>query len=398
VLAAVEQELLGKLEEDYRIDLDRLSLERENGPSEAIALAAPRVLADGRWQLLAPSRDHKQEWPRVSESAPTALVPPELRKQPSDRGTLFGPILRSEALGRSVRFGMYLPPGYDPKSPERYPVLVLLPGRGNPLSHWTTAGQIVPKLDRMMGKQAQKMIVLIADNTDSYWVNTSDDRKDYERHVIDELIGLATEQLKGDPKRLAIGGISRGGYGAMSIAARNPGRFQSVSAHSAILRGDPSTSFSFGSLFSRSFRDSKSLSEDEVAKLDPSRLADAGAFKKKAPRIMLDVGLEDGLTRDQTLDFSTILERAKVPHQLVVHSGPGLLEHNWDTWSLAFESWIAFHQASFGTPGIPEPTPGIEDVAERAQAELVRRREIEASRPKRSFLDLDYEYAGRWDD
>jgi S-formylglutathione hydrolase FrmB len=43
-----------------------------------------------------------------------------------------------------------------------------------------------------------------------------------------------------DPQRLAIGGISMGGFGAYDIALKNPGRFCAVGGHSPALWFDGS--------------------------------------------------------------------------------------------------------------------------------------------------------------
>ena len=55
------------------------------------------------------------------------------------------------------------------------------------------------------------------------------------RYVLDEVIPRAVEELHADPKRVAIGGISMGGFGALDIARRHPHRFCAVGAHSPAL-------------------------------------------------------------------------------------------------------------------------------------------------------------------
>jgi S-formylglutathione hydrolase FrmB len=60
--------------------------------------------------------------------------------------------------------------------------------------------------------------------------------------VLDEVIPKALTVLHADPRRVAIGGISMGGFGAYAIARLDPGRFCAVGGHSAAIypgTGDP---------------------------------------------------------------------------------------------------------------------------------------------------------------
>ncbi len=68
---------------------------------------------------------------------------------------------------------------------------------------------------------------------DSYWVNSASGA--WTSYVLDEVIPKALTVLKADPRRVAIGGISMGGYGAYTIARLDPGRFCAVGGHSAAI-------------------------------------------------------------------------------------------------------------------------------------------------------------------
>jgi S-formylglutathione hydrolase FrmB len=52
------------------------------------------------------------------------------------------------------------------------------------------------------------------------------------KYVIDEVIPEALRRLGADPRRIAIGGISMGGFGAFDLARLYPRRFCAVGAHS----------------------------------------------------------------------------------------------------------------------------------------------------------------------
>jgi len=68
---------------------------------------------------------------------------------------------------------------------------------------------------------------------DSYWVNSASGA--WTSYVLDEVIPKALTVLNADPRRVAIGGISMGGYGAYTIARLDPGRFCAVGGHSAAI-------------------------------------------------------------------------------------------------------------------------------------------------------------------
>ena len=53
--------------------------------------------------------------------------------------------------------------------------------------------------------------------------------------MLDEVIPQAVERLGADPRRVAIGGISMGGFGAFDIARRRPRAFCAVGGHSAAI-------------------------------------------------------------------------------------------------------------------------------------------------------------------
>jgi len=55
---------------------------------------------------------------------------------------------------------------------------------------------------------------------------------------VDEVIPRVARQFGADPRRVAIGGISMGGFGALDIARLNPGRFCAVGAHSPAIWHD----------------------------------------------------------------------------------------------------------------------------------------------------------------
>ncbi|MBK5221178.1 MAG: hypothetical protein JJE35_15585 [Thermoleophilia bacterium] len=66
---------------------------------------------------------------------------------------------------------------------------------------------------------------------------------DWGRYVIREVIPAVNRRYGTDPHRVAIGGISMGGYGAYHLGLLHPRRFCAVGGHSAGLWPDPSDEF-----------------------------------------------------------------------------------------------------------------------------------------------------------
>ncbi len=76
-------------------------------------------------------------------------------------------------------------------------------------------------------------VVFPSGNDHSYWHNRQSG--DWTKYVLDEVIPAAIRRLNADPKRIAIGGISMGGFGAFNIARARPAEFCAVGGHSAAL-------------------------------------------------------------------------------------------------------------------------------------------------------------------
>jgi S-formylglutathione hydrolase FrmB len=135
--------------------------------------------------------------------------------------------LKSRYLGgRSLDEIGIVPAGVAPG--ERRPLLVFLHGRGvHPdalLSDEFYAG-----LARL-GSRAP-VVVALNGGDHSYWHDRRDGR--WGSYVLREAIPRAVRELHADPHRIAIGGISMGGYGAFELARHaKRGRFCAIGGHS----------------------------------------------------------------------------------------------------------------------------------------------------------------------
>jgi enterochelin esterase-like enzyme len=136
--------------------------------------------------------------------------------------------LRSAATGKTLQPVVVRPPGASPS--ERRPLLVLLHGRGMPPEFFLADGLFQGLRDA--GPRAP-VVVLVDGTLEAPWHDRADGA--WGRMVADEAIPAAVKNLNADPRRVAIGGISLGGFGALDLAGRDPRRFCAVGAHSPAL-------------------------------------------------------------------------------------------------------------------------------------------------------------------
>jgi S-formylglutathione hydrolase FrmB len=133
----------------------------------------------------------------------------------------------SKAVGKRLPTTVVIPAD---RPAERRPLLVFLHGR---------SGDNKSELDDAffsalagLGSSAP-LVAFPYGGLDSYWHDRADGN--WGRYVTREVIPEVVRRFGADPHRVAIGGISMGGFGAYDIARLNPGRFCAVGGHSPAL-------------------------------------------------------------------------------------------------------------------------------------------------------------------
>ncbi|HEU4700882.1 MAG TPA: alpha/beta hydrolase-fold protein [Conexibacter sp.] len=135
----------------------------------------------------------------------------------------------SRAVGREQHVTVVVPQGEAPS--ERRPLLVFLHGRGGDDESELSTQPLFDTL-RQLGSRAP--IVAFPDGgKDSYWHDRADG--DWARYVTHEAIPRVARRFDADPRRVAIGGISMGGFGALDLAEQRARRWCAVGAHSPAL-------------------------------------------------------------------------------------------------------------------------------------------------------------------
>jgi S-formylglutathione hydrolase FrmB len=135
--------------------------------------------------------------------------------------------LESAAVGEELSVDVVVPKdGSDGR-----PLLVFLHGQGGSNDSFTENEAM---FDALAGLGERAPVIVFPDGgEDRYWHDR--DGGDWGRYVVEEAIPLAARASDGDASRVAIGGISMGGFGAYHLALHHPARFCAVGGHSAAL-------------------------------------------------------------------------------------------------------------------------------------------------------------------
>jgi S-formylglutathione hydrolase FrmB len=162
------------------------------------------------------------------------------------------------------------------------PLLVFLHGRGSPPDS-NLSQQLFDTLHNL-GPQAP--VVFLPDGGDhSYWHDRADGR--WGSSVLHEAIPAALARSHADGRRVAIGGISMGGFGALDLARLTTSRFCAVGAHSAALW------FSGGETPAGAFDDSADFARHDLIRL-------AGERRMIRTPTWIDVGRDDPFAQADT--------------------------------------------------------------------------------------------------
>ena len=223
--------------------------------------------------------------------------------------------LNSKLLHRTLTELVVRPPGAG-----RRPLLVLLHGRGMGPDGLLSDGFFSGL--RALGRRAPD--VLFANGGDhSYFHDRRDGR--WGSYVLSEAIPAAVRRLHADGGRVAIGGVSMGGFGALDLAKLHPHRFCAVGGHSAALweSGRETAPGAFDDA-------------EDFARHDVIAAARKNPHLYGSTPIWLDGGADDSFRTADT-------ELAKLLH-VRYHHWPG--GHNGAYWSAHMPAYLRFYSAS----------------------------------------------------
>lgn len=236
---------------------------------------------------------------------------------------------KSRALRQRADVAMYATPGAE--AAADLPIVILLHGVYG--SHWAWAlkGDAHRTAARLVAEGALPPLALLMPS-DGLWGDgsgyVSHAAQDFERWIVDEIPALAVEANPGCTPRspLLIAGLSMGGFGALRLAGKHPGRFVAAAAHSAMT----------------DIAQFDGLVEDDRAgwsgaEADRSVAAALLGARGALPPIRFDCGRDDPFI-EANRGLHAALGDAGIAHRYVERDGG----HDWSYWTAALDGTLRF--------------------------------------------------------
>ena len=225
---------------------------------------------------------------------------------------------RSATAGENLKYRVYIPPCYQ-QTQARYPYVILLHGLQEDEQQWGDLG-IQQALDQGIRLGALAPMIVVMPDMGTLGAEEAFPPQDsYETVVLDELMPAVERDFCtwNERDHRAIGGISRGGFWAYSIALRHPDIFGIVGGHSA--------AFDEG---------------NAPADNNPLELALNAPFLASANlRMYLDNGAEDPAGTNLEL-FSNRLSSRGIAHSYIFSPVGG---HDAAYWSAHLQDYLTFY-------------------------------------------------------
>lgn len=217
-----------------------------------------------------------------------------------------------------------LPAGYH-RSARRYPVLYLLHGHGGGHRNWVERTNLLAYTARL------PLIVVLPDAGDSWYTNSfARPAERFEDYVGKEVPAFVDQHFRTLTFREAryVAGLSMGGYGALKLALKYPGRFSLAGSFSGALTAAAGTSPTLIDAFGPA--DNPSRAENDVPALARN------ARGTDAPYIYFDTGSAD---RVMGSNRELAQEIAAGPLAYEYHEVPGV--HSWEFWNRRLPVFLA---------------------------------------------------------
>lgn len=149
-------------------------------------------------------------------------------------GTIRMQLYNSTVTNNVRRCFIYLPPGYDTKSDEKYPVLFLQHGMNENEFSWHMQGKINFILDNLIAEGKALPMIVVMDNGMS---------GDYSSLVLKDLLPLVQNNYKiiKDKKSRAVAGLSMGSGQAADLGMTNSDKFGYIGVFSGSSNVSPTT-------------------------------------------------------------------------------------------------------------------------------------------------------------
>lgn len=252
----------------------------------------------------------------------------------------------SVRMKSNVAFCAFLPPSYDQKKTQRFPVLYLLHGLGDNHESLINTGSwnMVERLQEQ--KRIGEFVIITPNAGRSFYINSKNGRVPYEDFFIREFMPAMEKRFRIGTTRAqrGISGISMGGYGAMRFAFKYPQMFAAVSAHAPALiekmpRGAEHAGVAriTGTAFGTPF--------DPVFWERNAPFVFAKTFSPNGLKIYFDCGERDEYGFEVgARAMQRLLKSRKIPHEAHIYPG----NHGWQYFAEHLDESLEFQSKALG--------------------------------------------------
>lgn len=204
---------------------------------------------------------------------------------------------------------------------EHLPIYILLHGVYGSAWAWALKGGAQQSFQQLLDEEMVQPAV-IAMPSDGLWGDGSayftHHQKAFDKWIVEDVPLAIAENIVGTSTAspLCIGGLSMGGYGALSLGARFSDRFRAISGHSSITRLEQMAQFV-----------EEPLGDYTKESKTPNVIDSILAHRDQLPPIRFDCGVADELIQANRSLHQEMLA-ANIPHEYQEYPGG----HEWPYW------------------------------------------------------------------
>ena len=255
--------------------------------------------------------------------------------------------IRSEVLGATVKYNVYLPQSFG-EGNKTYPVVYLLHGFTDDYTAWRDKGQMQTVADELIESGETREMVIVMPNAGGPQVYETWNGYfnmpgwAYEDFFFQEFMPQVERKYRaaGDKGHRAIMGLSMGGGGSTVYAQRHPDLFSSCYAMSAWLESDGGHQREAG-VDDKVYLVSQAVKEHSA--LEFLRRADDATLEQlRSVHWFFDCGDDDFLF-DLSVQIHQLMREKRVKDELRIRNGV----HNWEYWHQAIRMALPFASRNF---------------------------------------------------
>lgn len=262
-------------------------------------------------------------------------------------GRIITDSIKSNVLGATVKFNVYLPSGFE-QSQDRLPVVYLLHGLTDTYTAWDQKGGMKDITDEIIeGGEAVPMVIIMPNaggpDVNNIWNGYFNmPGWAYEDFFFQELIPTAESRYRGvgDKAHRAVMGLSMGGGGSVGYCQRHPDKFSSCYAMSPWLSSGSGRPGPNGEK-TKMFYTMEAVKEHSALTF-MDNADDAARQGLRSVAWFLDCGDDDMLLGD-TFELYKRMRLAGIKAEFRVRNGV----HNWEYWRASLRQSLPFASRNF---------------------------------------------------